>query len=794
VSSALAPFRLAFLELKRFRTPLRVAGLVFLALIPLLYGAIYLWSNWNPYGQLASVPVAVVDEDQAVTVGGQQIAAGAQVVASLKKEQLLGWRFVSAADAASGLREGRYYAVITVPADFSAKLASGAGGAPQRASMSIRLDDANNYLVGIMAQTVQSELERQIAVEADTTYFQTVIDKLGSLRQGLGSATSGANALSAGLGTAGKGSGKLLAGMRQLDSGAGQLAPGAAAVAAGVHQVTTLEAPIASQLASALPGLASRSAAATSAAAALSGSVTQVTHTAANMADSLLSWLSGLPDIDRNLRSTPAYLSYVQQVHTAAATGSGSGLASGLARLVAKRPDLATLPGYRGAVVAAHLADGSFSWLLSQLAARDDGLADDPVYSALLRLTQQFDARTRAVDQLAQRVNGAVISVNAAVRTASANVPAVQSQLRSAASQLYQLDSGAAKVASGLRTVHASTSSAVHGVKELDAGNAKLRTGATQLAGGLSSASGQLPTMSETAARVLAAPVSVTTSNAHPAGVYGRGLAPFFFAIALWVFGIVAFLLLRPVSGRLLASSARTGLVTAAAWLPVLAVGVTGALVLFAVVDLALGLNPVNALGTIGLMVLGVAAFSAIVHVLRLAFGAAGDALALVLLMIQLVSCGGLYPVETLPLPFRVLHRLVPMTYLVRSLRVTISGGNPTILWHCVAILAAFLVAALALLALTVHRQRTWTMARLKPELELLSGEEGPDHGGRRRGRTGSLRETVPAAVVDGEREPGAVRAVRPGGLVQDAADLRGRLRRAPVGSLQPGDLDRGRR
>jgi len=726
VSSALAPFRLAFLELKRFRTPLQVAGLVFLALIPLLYGAIYLWSNWNPYGQLDSVPVAVVNEDQPVTVGGQQVAAGAQVVASLKKEQLLGWRFVSAADAASGLREGQYYAVITVPADFSSKLASGAGGAPQRASMSIRLDDANNYLVGIMAQTVQSELERQIAVEADTTYFQTVIGKLGSLKQGLGSATSGANALSTGLGTAGKGSGKLLAGMRHLDSGTGQLAPGAAAVAAGVHQVTTLEAPIASQLASALPGLASRSAAATSAAAALSGSVAQVTQTAANMADSLLSWLSGLPDIDRNLRSTPAYLSFVQQVRTAAASGSGaSGLAGGLARLVAKRPDLATLPGYRGAVVAAHLADGSFSWLLTQLGARDDGLADDPVYNALLRLTQQFDARTHAVDRLAQQVNGAVVSVNVAVHTASANVPYAQSRLRSAASRLYQLDSGAARVASGLRTVHAGTSSAVHGVRELDAGNAKLLTGATHLAGGLSSATGQLPAMSENAAQVLAAPVSVTTSNAHPAGVYGRGLAPFFFAIALWVFGIVAFLLLRPVSGRLLASSARTGLVTVAAWLPVLAVGVTGALVLFAVVDLALGLNPVNVLGTIGLMVLGVAAFSAIVHVLRLAFGAVGDALALVLLMIQLVSCGGLYPVETLPLPFRVLHRLVPMTYLVRGLRVTISGGNPTILWHCAAILAAFLVAALALLALTVHRQRMWTMSRLKPGLELLGPSPG---------------------------------------------------------------------
>jgi putative membrane protein len=718
-------FQLAFLELKRFRTPLQVAGLIFLACIPLLYGAIYLWSNWNPYGQLNSVPVAVVDEDQPVTVGGQPVDAGAQVVASLKKEQLLGWRFVSASKAASGLRDGRYYAIITVPPDFSAKLASGAGGTPERASMSIQLDDANNYLVGIMAETVQSELERQIAVQADTTYFQAVMDRLGDLRTGLGSATSGATALSTGLGTAGKGSSALLAGIRELDSGAGQLAPGAAAIAAGVHQVTALEAPLATRLASDLPALAARSTAASSAATSLSGAVAQVTQTTAYTANALLTWLSGLPHSDRGLRTSPAYRSFVQQVRTAVASGAASGPASpsaltgGLAHLVARRPELARLPGYRGAVVAAHLADGSFSWLLTQLAARDSGLAGDPVYNTLLRLARQFDTRTRQVNELAQHVYGTVSSVNAQVHRLQASVPYAQSRLRSAASQLYQLDSGAARVASGLRTVRAGTSSALHGVRALDSGNVKLLTGATHLTSGLSSATGQLPSMSENAAQILASPVNVTTSNAHPAGVYGRGLAPFFFAIALWVFGIVAFLLLRPVSGRLLASSARSGLVTVAAWLPVLAVGVTGALVLFTVVDLALGLNPVNVLGTIGLMVLGVAAFSAIVHVLRLAFGAVGDALALVLLMIQLVSCGGLYPVETLPLPLRVLHHVVPMTYLVRALRVTISGGNLKILWHCVAILAAFLVMALALLGLAVHRKRTWTMAQLKPELEL---------------------------------------------------------------------------
>jgi putative membrane protein len=259
----------------------------------------------------------------------------------------------------------------------------------------------------------------------------------------------------------------------------------------------------------------------------------------------------------------------------------------------------------------------------------------------------------------------------------------------------------------------------VRNTGKLHTGNGKLLSGAKELATGLTGTQGQIPVFGEDAAAVLATPVNVTTSNLHPADLYGRGLAPFFFSIALWVFAIVAFLLLRPVSGRLLAARAGSWLVALAAWLPVLAMGAGGALLLFTVVDLCLGLNPVSVPGTIGVMLLGVAAFSAIVHVLRLAFGAAGDACALVLLMLQLVSCGGLYPVETLPLPLRALNRVLPMTYLVRGLRVTISGGSTTTLWRSALVLAAVTVVSLALLWLVVSRQRVWSMARLKPELEL---------------------------------------------------------------------------
>ena len=720
--TALAPFRLAFLELKRFRTPLQIAGLVFLLCVPLLYGAIYLWSNWNPYGRLVSVPVAVVNEDEAVTVGGQTVTAGSTLEQQLKSRPLLGWRFVSARQASHGLRDGRYYAVITVPSDFSARLASGATGPPQRASMDIRLDDANNYLVGVMADTVQSELEREVAASAVTAYFQTAFGELGELKQGLGTAASGASTLSSGLGTAQHGSSGLLAGLKQLRSGGGKLATGAAAVAAGVSRVDSLEAPIARKLAADLPGLARRSAAATSAATMLSGTAAQVTQAVADIAGQLRAWVEDLPRHDPRLVRDTLYQALIQQLGTDPSSGN---LAAGLARLAAAHPDITQLPGYTGAVVAAHLADGTFAWLLSRLAAHDPAVARDPVYNLLLKLTTQLDGRTHQVNEQAQGIYGYVSSVNDTVRTVQGQVPYAQTRLRDAASQLDRLNAGAAALSSGLGTLNHGVGSAVHGVSKLNDGNGRLLSGARQLAGGLSSAQGQVPSFAADAAAVLATPVDVMTSNMHPADVYGRGLAPFFFSIALWVFGIVAFLLLRPVSGRLLAARAGSWLVALAAWLPVLAMGAGGALLLFTVVDLFLGLNPADPAGTIGLMLLGVAAFSAIVHVLRLAFGAVGDAIALVLLMLQLVSCGGLYPVETLPLPFRALNRVVPMTYLVRGLRVTISGGSPTVLWHCVLALAGFALVSLALLWLAVSRQRVWSMARLKPELELLPSRTG---------------------------------------------------------------------
>jgi putative membrane protein len=629
-------FQLAGLELRRFRTPLQRAGLAFAVAVPLLYGAIYLWTNWDPYGRLNQIPVAVVNLDKPVTVQGHTVNAGNLFVDQLREQPLLGWRFVGAEEAAQGQRDGRYYLVITVPEDFSAKLTSGATGSPQRAAMEIRLDDANGFIIGKMAETVQSELERQIAAAAVAAYFQAAFGGLDTFTNGLTTAADGAAAANAG-------ATQLSDGIGKLHNGSGQLVTGSRQVADGVHQINLVAGPLLNSAGQALPRIA---------------------QTAGDLS------------------------SVAKQVTAAAATGTGA---------IAK--------------TATTVSDD-----LTAFAAKHPEIASDPLFQAARQATTKVSQDATAVAGFAGQIDTLAGQVSADVTRMRQDVPGLQSKLATASADLGRLDTGAIQVADGMVSLD-------KGLADAATGSAQLATGTGQLATGLRDARSKVPTLDAKQradfAQTLSSPVQVNLSNLHPATVYGRGLAPFFFGIALWVFGIVAFLLLRPVSARLLAGRTWPGTTAFAAWLPVFAVGLAGALLLFLVVNFGLGLHPVNVLGTIGIIALAVAAFTAIVHVLRLAFGAVGDALALVLLMIQLTSCGGLYPPETLPAPFKAIHPVLPMTHLVDALRVTVSGGQTSHLWRAAAVLAAYLAAALILLVWTAGRQRGWTMSRLKPELSL---------------------------------------------------------------------------
>jgi putative membrane protein len=217
----------------------------------------------------------------------------------------------------------------------------------------------------------------------------------------------------------------------------------------------------------------------------------------------------------------------------------------------------------------------------------------------------------------------------------------------------------------------------------------------------------------------MADPVELASQSLHRAPNYGTGFAPYFIPLSLWVGAMVAYMLIQPLNRRALAAGASAWRIAFAGWLPVAAIGLLQVAALMSVLHWGLGLQMAHAAGTIGFLALVTCCFGAIVQWLNARFGAAGRILVLAVLMLQLTSAGGTYPVQTSPGFFGAIHPYLPMSYIVESLRRLITGGGLGPVWQGCAVLLAFTAGALALTAVSARRKQVWTLDRLHPELSL---------------------------------------------------------------------------
>src|SRR5699024_12598783 len=80
-----------------------------IAFIPSLYTVIFLSSMWDPYGKLANLPVAVVNEDKAVQYNHEDLEIGDNLVDGLEHSDEMDVEFVSKPDAEAGLKDGDNY-------------------------------------------------------------------------------------------------------------------------------------------------------------------------------------------------------------------------------------------------------------------------------------------------------------------------------------------------------------------------------------------------------------------------------------------------------------------------------------------------------------------------------------------------------------------------------------------------------------------------------------------------------------------------------------------------------------
>ncbi|TVT17622.1 ABC transporter [Amycolatopsis rhizosphaerae] len=642
---------LALLELRRFRGPWRRFVPLLLCLVPLLCGVLYLWANWDPYRRADRIPVAVVNADlSAFTQQGERVDAGRQLARQLKAAGTFDWHFVGPGEAHDGLAKGRYYFTVTIPADFSARLATAGDPDPQRAGIVLGLNDANNYLAGIMTEVVQPQLQEQINAAVHASYVKALYGELSGVRAQLATASDGARHLVDTTRVAQEGAKTLVSGTGALQQGAGQVGDGLKQINQGVAGLDALTTGLTRATAAELPAAA------------------------ATLVDAANQTAQGL-----------------------AAVRAGTSLVKdGTARAVAN---------------------------LNQLAGEVPGLRDHRAYQAALADAEQLDAAAGRIDGEAAAAAANAQEALHQARQLQGGIGAVQRRVLDAAAPVQLIDTGARTATTGANTLTGGLATLHQGAGTMQTAAGQAHDGATDLGTVVTDALSEIPPTSPEqvahAASVLGSPVDIGRTNLNPAGPYGRGLAPFLFSIALWIFGLVACLLLRPVNPRALAGRVPAVSIAVGGWLPGAMLGVVAALILYAVAEIGLGLHPRHAAGTVLLLAVAAAGFVAVAHFLRTALGAFGDVLSLVLLIVQLTSCGGLYPMPTTPQLFQALNPLLPMTYLVDGLRVTLSGGLAEHLLRDFVVLGAYTVLFLAATSLVVTRRRLWRTSGLHPDVQL---------------------------------------------------------------------------
>jgi len=613
---SLPTFSLPGLELARFRraaiTRLAVLAVI---IVPLIYGGLYLASNHDPVANLGRLRAAVVDADEPASVTGvdgttRTIDAGATLTRTLTGPDAdagYTWEAATEAEAQEGLTDGEFAAVLRIPAGFSAALASTAGEVPEQARLSVTTDDAQNYVLGQVTNTISTSIRSQLASSTTADYLENVYVAFGRVHDSLGQAADGAGRLTTGarqaddgaqqlvvaLGDLGAGAGRLVDGTGQLRSGAADLADGTAQLRAGTADLPTRTQQLATGAASVADGAARVSAGAT----ALAGAVEAVAAVGEQAA-----------------ALTPAVGTLLEQARA----------------LAAANPDDATL-------------QQTVTDLEQAAAAVDAG----PVAQAVAGARQQVDALAAGA--------GEVSTGAAAVSSGAQQLAGAAPALADGATRLDEgaraLDTGAAQVDDGATALLAGTGQARSGAEQLAGGTSALADGAGQLATSLRQGEGQVPVYTGDAAtdraRVVASPVDARRVEENAVAHYSDGLAPLFVPVSLWVGGMVTYMVLRAVSARALASTASSTRTALAGWVPGALLGVAQAVVLMTVLIHAVGIGSPDAAATTAFAALVAVVFTAIHQCLNALLGGAGRLVALVLLVLQLTSAGGTYPVGT---------------------------------------------------------------------------------------------------------------------------------------------------
>ncbi|MDN4606097.1 YhgE/Pip domain-containing protein [Sporosarcina highlanderae] len=699
------------------RTRKMLVPMIAILFIPVLYAGMFLWAFWDPYANMGALPVAIVNLDEGAEMDGEQLALGDELVDKLMNSGNFNIQNVSQEVAEEGLKNQDYYIAIEIPENFSQHATTLLDENPEKLTIVYKPNEGFNFLSAQIGETAMDRIRAEVNEKIASTYAEQLFDSIDKMGNGFGEAADGAGKLHDGATELENGARDLKGYLETLASSTVSLKDGSDRLAKGTNDAAKGAADLNKGIGALSAGVAD-----------LNNGAAQASKGASDLKAGIASYTAGV----EQLRDSYALIAQKENEFgkalstinekTVALNGAAQQLGEGSKNVSAGindlsdklAPVLASLPEEQQAALKAALGQ-----LKQGSAELSDGMAElSNGTAALQEGTAQLDGAAAQLRNGHAQALAGITKLNGSSAQLSEGAAALEQGNGALAAGLEQLSEGVAAaqkgssdLASGLNELNAGSNTLREGTgtlatksKELADGSSKLTDGMKELNEGTLTLKEKLAEANEAASEVnpnektyemAAAPVDVAKDGINEVPNYGTGFAPYFLSLGLFVGALLLSIVFPLVEPAIKPTNAFSWMASKVSVLAI--VGLIQALVAVAIIKWGLGMETVNLPLFILTAIITSYTFIAIVQMLVSLLGDPGRFAAILILILQLTTSAGTFPLELIPGPLQVFNTLLPMTYSVQAFKASISTGDIAHLWANNGVLIGFMVACLAI-------------------------------------------------------------------------------------------------
>ena len=664
-----------------------VVGVGFL---PALYAWFNIYSNWDPYGNTGNLKMAAVSLDEGwVNDDGEALNTGDTIIDNLHENTAIDWQFVdSEEEALEGVKDGRYYGAIVVPADFTYNMYNVFIEDVSKPTLIFYQNQKKNPVatkisdtvvetlqtnmdeafVKVMTETVFSDakdmvedmeenggtdalLSRLESVNDDIVTYQAVIDEVIKSNASLNSSIN----------TASGDIGRLESGVMASAATINNAASSVAASQATLNQYTTTVNGTMNTIGADINDVT------------LIVNDETMKKDVQGLTDATTKTLADVRKINADLAALSAAMAgdYISDDATKATLNAMVGVTATMAETLSKALEQSAQSAAAGDAEAARAA---LNLALNQ--AANDAVALQNQYNGELmpQINTTLDNLrnvTASASNLMNNISGTLKGMGQVLDALKVTVSSADTSLLSTKDTLGLLGDRLSDTLAKARTAREDER-----VQLL----VDTFTGDPDVYG-----------------EFFSEPVKITTEAIYPVENYGSSVAPFYTTLAIWVGALLLTAIIKVRPKEELYPDARPYQKYLGRYLIFFAVGQLQTVITVLGDFYILKIQCLHPFLFWLASAMTSLTFSILIYSLVLAFGDVGKALAVVLVVLQIAGSSGTYPIELLPEFFRNVYIFFPFPYAINALRECIGGMYASNYQLYLLELSVFIIVSLAI-------------------------------------------------------------------------------------------------